>query len=86
MYLILIMTAPILGVALVLPSASAAPTSAASDWASSICPTLTLKRTATIPGANTVNVILSGFPTFTPFEATLSLMCSADRSEADHDR
>jgi hypothetical protein len=35
-------------------------------------PTLTLTRNCeALPGANTVNVILSGFPPFTPFEGTL---------------
>ena len=66
MKLKLILTMAIVGVALVLPSASsAAPASAAQ-------PTLSIERNCeAIPAANTVNVILSGFPAFTPFQATL---------------
>jgi hypothetical protein len=52
--------------------AALAPYAVAGASASSISkPTLTLKRNCDFPPANYVNVILSGFPPFTPFEATL---------------
>ena len=69
----LILAVAIVGTALALPSISnAAPAAAASASTSSISgPTLTLKRNCDFPPANYVNVILSGFPPFTPFEGTL---------------
>ena len=73
MKLKLILTTATVGVALALPSISnAAPAAAASASTSSISgPTLTLKRNCDFPPANYVNVILSGFPPFTPFGGTL---------------
>jgi hypothetical protein len=66
MKLKLILTTAIVGTALALPSVSSAAPASATQ------PTLSIERNCeAIPGANTVDVILSGFPPFTPFEATL---------------